>query len=124
MGVYPGSCSGNKMTMREWCVSVPRRNDRVPYYRGDKPEMRAWCVAWLGFGSGAIGRYDVDRGNGSGSGRLVGIAPEALSMSKGASNIRAYSMADVQTARKQLDQIAEFMKPESVGKVKSLLGRL
>jgi len=45
-------------------------------------------------------------------------------LGKGASNIKAYSMADVQTARKQLDQIAEFMKPESVDKVKSLLGKL
>ena len=36
-------------------------------------------------------------------GRLVGIAPEALGApGKGASNIRAYSMADVQTARNKL----------------------
>lgn len=97
MGVYPGSCGG------------------------DKPEMRAWCVGWLDIGSHAIGRG----GLGDGNGRLVGIAPEALGVpSKSTSNIRAYSMADVQTARKQLDQIAEFMKPESVDKVKSLLGKL
>ena len=82
---------------------------------------RAWYVGGLG------DRSDADGGGGlgSGSGRLVGIAPEALGApGKGASNIRAYSMADVQTARKQLDQIAEFMKPESVDKVKSLLGKL
>jgi len=97
MGVFPGSCGG------------------------DKPEMRAWYVMWLDL------RSDADGGNGldDDDGRLVGIAPEALGASgKGASNIRAYSMADVQTARKQLDQIAEFMKPESVDKVKSLLGKL
>jgi hypothetical protein len=33
-------------------------------------------------------------------------------------------MVDVQTARKQLDQIAGFMKPESVDKVQSLLAKL
>ena len=97
MGVFPGSCSG------------------------DEPEMRAWCVWWLVNRSYAIGRGVFDRDNG----RLVGIAPEALSaQGKGASNIKAYSMVDVQKARKQLDQIAQFMKPESVDKVKSLLGKL
>jgi hypothetical protein len=98
MRVYPGSCGG------------------------DKPEMRAWCVWGLGDGSDADGGC----GLGLGIGRLVGIAPEALSCSpgKGATNIKAYSMADVQTARKPLDQLAEFMKPESVDKVKSLLGKL
>jgi hypothetical protein len=97
MGVFPGSCGG------------------------DKPEMRAWFVRRLDDRSDASGRLDLV----SDDGRLVGIAPEALGApGKGASNIRAYSMADVQTARKQLDQIAEFMKPESVDKVKSLLGKL
>ncbi len=97
MGVYLGSCDG------------------------DKPEMKAWFVGWLGSRSLAYGGC----GLGYGSGRLVGIAPEALGApGKGASNIRAYSMADVQTARKQLDQIAGFMKPESVDKVQSLLAKL
>ncbi len=82
---------------------------------------RAWYVRRLDNRSNANGRNDLDNDNG----RLVGIAPEALGApGKGASNIRAYSMADVQTARKQLDQIAEFTKPESVDKVKSLLGKL
>jgi hypothetical protein len=97
MGVFPGSCGG------------------------DKPEMRAWYVRGLVGRSDASGRGDLDEDDG----RLVGIAPEALGApGKGASNVRAYSMVDVQTARKQLDQIAEFMKPESVDKVKSLLGKL
>jgi hypothetical protein len=97
MGVYPGSCGG------------------------DKPEMRAWYVRGLVDWSYANGRDGLDGVDG----RLVGIAPEALGApGKGASNVRTYSMADVQTARKQLDQIAEFMKPESVNKVKSLLGKL
>jgi hypothetical protein len=97
MGVYLGSCGG------------------------DKPEMRAWYVRGLDYRSDASGwdGLDVDYG------RLVGIAPEALgALSNGSSNVRTYSMADVKTARKQLDQVAEFMKPESVDKVKSLLEKL
>jgi hypothetical protein len=50
MGVFPGSCGG------------------------DKPEMRAWCVGGLDGRSNADGGYDLDDDNG----RLVGIAPEAL----------------------------------------------
>ncbi len=51
MGVYLGSCNGKT------------------------PEMRAWCVDWLVSGSVAIGRNDLDDDDG----RLVGLAPEALS---------------------------------------------
>jgi hypothetical protein len=50
MGVYPGSCGG------------------------DKPEMRAWCVWGFGDRSNVGGRGVLGIGNG----RLVGIAPEAL----------------------------------------------
>lgn len=97
MGVYPSSCNG------------------------DKPEMRAFYVNRLYIVSRLGGGVDLDNS----VGRLVGIVPEALGApGKGASNIRAYSRADVQTARKQLDQIAEFMKPESVDKVQSLLAKL
>ena len=78
MGVYPDSAS-------------------------DNVKMRAWIVYRLVSRSNA-GGWDYLDGD---CGRFVGIAPEALGApSKGASNIRAYSMADVQTARKQLDQIA------------------
>jgi hypothetical protein len=97
MGVYHGSCGR------------------------DKPEMRAWCVRRLGSRSGAYGWDDLVLG----SGRLVGIAPEALGApGKGASNIKAYSMADVQTAKKQLDTLAQVVKPENLEGVKSLIAKL
>ena len=53
MGIYPGSAQGST------------------------PEMRTWFVDWLEYGSDASGGYDL----GSDGGRLVGIAPEALSTS-------------------------------------------
>ena len=96
-GVYPGSCGG------------------------DAPEMRAWCVGGLEYGSNADGGDFL----GKGSGRLVGIAPEALGVpGKGASNIRAYSMTDILTAKNQLDELAKLVKPENLKDVKSLLGKL
>jgi len=52
MGIYPGACGGKT------------------------PEMRAWSVYGLGRSFGALGWYGV----GGGYGRLVGIAPEALSV--------------------------------------------
>ncbi|MBU3907365.1 MAG: hypothetical protein KKA64_03890, partial [Nanoarchaeota archaeon] len=68
--------------------------------QGKTPEMRAWIVGGLVGRSGARGRYvlDVDYG------RFVGIAPEAQSsFGNGTSNVRAYTMADVQIAKKQRD---------------------
>src|SRR3989344_4096516 len=65
MGIYPGSTNGTAPEMRAWFVG------------------RGW-VTW----SGASGGDDLDSDNG----RLVGIAPEALSApGKGASNIKAYN---------------------------------
>ena len=82
---------------------------------------RAWYVRRLDNRSNANGRNDLDNDNG----RLVGIAPEALGApGKGASNIRAYSMADVQTAKKQLDTLAQVVKPENLESVKSLIAKL
>ena len=69
MGIYPGSINGTA------------------------PEMRAWCVFGLVDWSDACGGNDLD----CDGGRLLGIAPEALSApGKGASNIKAYTMADLQ----------------------------
>src|SRR3989338_5834678 len=69
MGIYPGSINGTA------------------------PEMRAWCVFGLVDWSDACGGNDLD----CDCGRLLGIAPEALSApGKGASNIKAYTMADLQ----------------------------
>ena len=59
----------------------------------NSPEMNVWCVGGLGGRSGAYGWVDLD----DGIGRLVGIAPEALSaLQKDASSIRAYSVGDLQ----------------------------
>jgi hypothetical protein len=87
---------------------------------GKAPEMRAWFVGWLGDKSDAVGRYDLD----CGSGRLVGVAPEALGASgNGASNVRAYTMADIQTARAELEALSQ-VRPELLKCTKSLLGKL
>lgn len=60
-----------------------------PDSAGNDVKMRAWFVNRLGCRSGAVGWDDL----GDGGGRFVGIAPEALSVpSKGASNIKAYTI--------------------------------
>ena len=97
MGVFPGSCNG------------------------DAPELRAVCVSGLDNRSVAYGGVDL----GNGSGRLVGLAPEALvAKNAGASAVQKYTMADVQTANEQLEALAKFVRPESVDRVRSLLEKL
>jgi len=97
MGVFPGSCGGNK------------------------PEIRAWCGYGLGSGSSADGRNYLDSDNG----RLVGLAPEALSApGKGASNVRTHTMADVLTAKTQLDAIEKALRPELTKDIRSLVSKL
>jgi hypothetical protein len=98
-------------------------DDKMKVYLGscdrDKPEMRACRVKGLGcfFVSGNGNLDDNDS-------RLVGIASEALDVpGKGASNVRAYSMEDVQTARKQLDDLTQ-VKPELLVNIRSLLKKL
>ncbi len=82
MGVYPGFCDKN--------VS----------------EMRAWFVRRLDLRSNAYGRCDLDLD----LGRLVGIAPEALSAPGMATpNVKPYSIADIETAKKQLDALDQFV---------------
>lgn len=87
MGVFPESCGGNK------------------------PEMRAWYVMWLENRSDAIGRSDLDYLNFLG--RLVGIAPEALGApGNGASNIKAYTMADLEAYDSAVKGLESTVKPE------------
>ena len=87
MGIFPGSASG------------------------ETPEMRAWYVCRLGYRSDASGRVDLD--NFIGLGRLLGIAPEALSVSgKGASNIRAYTMADLQAVDEAMQGLEGTLHPD------------
>lgn len=76
---------------------------------GETPEMRAWCVDGLGLRSLAFGWYDL----GSGSGRLLGIAPEVLSApGKGASNIKAYTMADLQAVDEAMQGLEGTLHPD------------
>jgi hypothetical protein len=85
MGVFPGSCGGSA------------------------PEMRAWFVVRLVDGSYAGGGVGV----GCDDGRLVGIAPEALGApGKGASNIQAYTMADLQAVDKAMKGLEGTLRPE------------
>ena len=61
--------------------------------QGKTPEMRAWCVDRLEYRSFVSGRDDLDYG----SGRFVGIAPEAQSLKiLGVGGVKNYTMADVQ----------------------------
>jgi len=88
---------------------------------GDSPEMREWCVSRLGSRSVAGGRDDLVNGGG----RLVGLAPEALGApSKGIENIRTYTMADVLTAKEQLDSVEKTIRPELTKEIRSLVSKL
>ena len=80
-----------------------------PDSAGDNPKMRAWCVIRL------VNRSSADGGDYlvSGDGRFVGIAPEALSApGKGASNIKAYTMADLQAVDKAMKGLEGTLPPD------------
>lgn len=77
---------------------------------GDNPKLRAWYVYRLVSRSYADGGVDLDFG---GVGRFLGIAPEALSApGKGASNIRAYTMADLQKFDSAVKGLEATVRPE------------
>jgi hypothetical protein len=79
--------------------------------QGNTPELRAWCVGRLVIRSNADGWLVLD--DVVGFGRFVGIAPEALSApSKGASNIKAYTMADLQAVDKAMKGLEGVLNPE------------
>lgn len=76
---------------------------------GDTPEMKAWYVSRLEDRSNASGRDDLGNPNG----RLLGIAPEALSVSgKGASNIGAYTIADLQAVDEAMQGLEGTLHPD------------
>jgi hypothetical protein len=80
-----------------------------PDSAGDVPKMRAWIVDWLGGGSAALGRGALDFDYG----RFVGLAPEALSApGSGASNIKAYTIADLQAVDKALKDLEGTLRPD------------
>ncbi|PIZ82968.1 hypothetical protein COX97_02135 [Candidatus Pacearchaeota archaeon CG_4_10_14_0_2_um_filter_05_32_18] len=80
-----------------------------PDSAGDNPKLRAWFVYGLEYGSDAFGRNNLDND----CGRFVGIAPEALSApGKGASNIKAYTMADLQAVDKTMKGLEGTLHPD------------
>ncbi|MBI2630392.1 hypothetical protein HYW76_04795 [Candidatus Pacearchaeota archaeon] len=77
--------------------------------QGSTHDLRAWCVNRLEGRSFAGGgcHLDVDVG------RFLGIAPEALSApGKGASNIRTYTMADLQNFDGAVKGLEATVRPE------------
>ena len=75
----------------------------------DNVKLRSWCVNWLGGGSGAYGGSDLDDDRG----RLLGIAPEALSApATGVSNIQAYTIADLQAFDTAMTGLEGILKPD------------
>lgn len=77
--------------------------------QGNTPDLRAWFVYGLVDRSDAVGWYPLDLS----SGRFLGIAPEALSaLGKGASNIRAYTMADLQAFDSAVKGLETTVRPE------------
>jgi len=80
-----------------------------PDSASNSPKLRAWFVDGLVYRSDAFGRFSLD----SGSGRFVGVAPEALSApGKGASNIKAYTMTDLQAVDKAIKGLEATVRPE------------
>ena len=75
------------------------------FAKGGSPEMRVWCVYRLEYGSVAGGGKNDDLGR---DGRLLGIAPEALSVSgKG-----AYTMADLQAVDEAMQGLEGTLHPD------------
>jgi len=81
-------------------------------YLADKqkiPTMKAWCVRWLDDGSYADGGDSLD----CESGRLVGIAPEALGApGKSATSVRTYTMADLQAFDSAMNGLEGVLNPD------------
>ncbi|MEK6914495.1 MAG: hypothetical protein AABW83_02485 [Nanoarchaeota archaeon] len=76
----------------------------------DNPKMRAWCIFSLKERSNAHGNIILDSFF---NGRFVGIAQKALSVpGKGASNIKAYTMADLQAVDKAMKGLETTVRPE------------
>jgi len=77
--------------------------------QGSTPDLRAWIVDRLGGRSFAVGGYGLD----DGGGRFVGIAPEALyAPGKGVSNMKVYTMADLQAFDSAVKGLEATVKPE------------
>lgn len=84
---------------------------------GPYATVRPWRIGGIRFRSSAEAGVINDRDS-----HLVGIAPEALNAST--SNIKAYSIQDLEKARIQLGQITGLSGKESVKDIESLLAKL
>ncbi len=88
---------------------------------GKTPEMRAWCVGRLGYRSLALGRFDL----GDDGGRLVGIASETPNApGKGASSIKAYTMADLEAFDSTIRGLEATIRPELLEPIVQLRKKL
>ena len=88
---------------------------------GNVPELRAWYVDRL------VSRSDAGGGDGLGnvSGRFVGVAPEALStLGGGASNIRGYTIADLQAVNRTMKSLEATVRPELLEPFARLIKKL
>lgn len=110
--------------------SKTRENTNMAVYLGNSLKdvniLKAWCVYWLEYRSYAYGRYNLDNG----SGRFVGICQESLILGhfpnqgfvkspealgapvKGASNIKAYTIADLQAFDKAMKGLERTLHPD------------
>jgi len=106
--------------LRDYVSEVQRRTgekENMALYIGesldDKTTLKAWCVNRLESRSGAGGRGDLDD-----DGRLVGLAPEALSApGKGVGSVRAYSVEEILNETGFTDDFA----PSQIKKLTNIL---
>ena len=89
---------------------------------GDNVKMRSWCVGRLECRSNAIGWYVL----GNLSGRLLGIAPEALNTPATGSfkYSKAYTIADLQAADKTLRGLEGVLHPDVLKSIVDLRKKL
>ncbi len=88
--------------------------------QGNTPVMRAWCVYGLEYRSCVGGRIVLDFG----LGRLLGIAPEAPNALGNGTNVRAYTMADVQKFGSAVDRLKEVVNPKLLEEILAMQKKL
>lgn len=109
-----------------WLKGQTKQDTNMGVYldsNSDIAKLRAFCVGRLDDRSRLGGWSNLS----SDYGRLVGyLAPEAPSAPTIGENgiVRTYTEEDVGPARKQLAELEKFARPESLDKVKSLIGKL
>ena len=94
----PSEFAEDKDLLKDYSSEVQKRTrnkENMALYLGsslkDKTTLKAWCVDWLVLRSDALGRLDLDIGDG----RFVGIAPEALSALGKGIEAKFYSVGEI-----------------------------